>query len=112
MKPSDENILADIDATLDQLIQNADVVAKVPLCHLQEIEIDALQKTQESLLARLVHMDDLLGSKKIEKECVQIREKISHFSKLNARLINSVASRFKAKPRIHRKKAIKNVKVK
>jgi len=80
------------------------------MSYLQEVEIDALQKTQESLLARLLHMDDLLGAKKEGKECFQIREKISHFSKLNARLMNSVASRFGAKPKIHRKKAIKSAK--
>ncbi len=109
MKPG-EDILADIDATLDQLIKNADVLHYVPIRNLEENEIEALQKTQESLLARLMHMEDLLGAKRDPVQCMQIQKKISQFSKLNARLINNVASRFKTKPRVHRKKLIKIVK--
>ncbi len=114
MKKSEEEILADIDATLDQLIQNADSIQHVPLKTLQENEVEALQKTQESLLARLIHMDCLLDpdQKKIQirKQPIvyqHIQQKISAFGKLNARLIQDVATRFGKKPRVHRKKKLK-----
>ncbi|HKY99947.1 MAG TPA: hypothetical protein VJ112_02155 [Rhabdochlamydiaceae bacterium] len=56
MKGAGEEILADIDATLDQLIENANVINQISLNTLFQDEVDALQKTQESLLSRLINM--------------------------------------------------------
>jgi hypothetical protein len=97
---TDEHILADIDATLDQLIYNAEAMSDLSI--LSEIEMEAMQKTQESLLARIFHMDDLINAEKKErllkkKSELQLEEKIAHFSRLNTQLINGVANRFKAK---------------
>ena len=99
MIKSSEEILMDIDATLDQLIENADVINKISFATLFVSEVEALQKTQESLLARLVHMNDLLkGQKKEEIEASPfggIEQKILRFGKLNARMINNVAGRIR-----------------
>lgn len=112
MKRSGEEILADIDATLDQLIQNADAISYVSVNSLCENEVEALQKTQESLLARLMHMDRLLDSdqkkthmKKNPDSFSHIQQKITAFGRLNARLIDDVASKFGANKRKDKKKA-------
>ena len=51
MIKSGEEILADIDATLDQLILNAQVAHQTTLYVLSENEQESYHKTQESLLA-------------------------------------------------------------
>ena len=95
MVKSSEKILADINATLDQLIENADVFKCVSVNPLFASEIEALQKTQESLLARLVHMQDLLQNEKVQKEQYQkqgsfegIEKKVVRLGKLNAQMIS------------------------
>jgi hypothetical protein len=77
---SGEEILADIDTTLDQLIQNAEVIRYDYLC---ENEIEALQKTQESLLARLIHMDLLLDN---EQKKIPVKKKPLMYSSINEKL--------------------------
>lgn len=101
MLKSGEEILADIDATLDQLIQNAKVIRHTSLQSLCENEIEALQKTQESLLARLIHMDLLLDKeekrvhlKKQPDAFESIQQKIAHYGKLNHQLMHNVAAKF------------------
>ena len=114
---SGEEILSDIDATLDQLIENASVIKHISVSTLFTSEVEALQKTQESLLARLVHMNDLLkGQKKSdegekEESFSSIEQKILRFGKLNAQMINHVSDRIKRakrsrQPRVrpHRRK--------
>lgn len=102
-----EEILADIDGTLDRLIENADVIKDISLKTLFACEVEALQKTQESLLARLVHMQDLLkGQKKNEgsekKDTFDsIEDKIVRFGKLNAQIIDRVAVRMRRTRRSH-----------
>ena len=102
---------------MDPLVRTAQLVQLgVPPCNvtLEENEVEALQKTQESLLARLIHMDCLLDPEhkkmQIRKQPAvyqNIQHKISEFGKLNARLINDVASRFGKKPRVHRRRKLK-----
>jgi hypothetical protein len=114
---SGEEILADIDGTLDRLIENADVIKKISFRTIYTSEIEALQRTQESLLARLVHMNELLKRHKKEDDAKEpftsIEQKILHIGKLNAQLINQAASRIRRakksrQPRIrpHRKKSL------
>jgi hypothetical protein len=59
-----QEILQEIDSTLDQLIRNAEVIQNVDLRDLSKTEIEGFQKTQESLLQRLMHMDEFLVKKK------------------------------------------------
>lgn len=58
-----EEILLEIDSTLDQLICNAEAVQKISFTELSETEVDAFQKTQESLIQHLLYMDQCLNSK-------------------------------------------------
>jgi hypothetical protein len=110
---SGDEILADIDDTLDRLIENADVIKKISFRTVYTSEVEALQKTQESLLARLVHMNELLKGHKNEgqESFGNIEQKILQIGKLNAQLINQAAMRIRRakkcrQPRIrpHRKK--------
>jgi|ERR1700722_3384890 len=114
---SGEEILADIDSTLDRLIENGEVIKKISFHTLYTSEVEALQRTQESLLARLVHMNELLKQHKKKDDAEEpfgnIEQKILHISKLNAKLINQAASRIRRakksrQPRIrpHRKKSV------
>lgn len=93
MEPK-KDILADIDGTLDQLIENAKVIREIGNKPLFECETEALQKTQESLLARLLHRETLLELRKgnqvaptPERES-SIQEKFAKFSKLNSKLLS------------------------
>jgi hypothetical protein len=85
-----EDVLFDIDATLDSLIKNAEVLNEVSLKDLSEEEVMAFHKTQESLLNHLVSMDTMLEQKrksikKPDKRSVQynIQEKLLKFKKIN-----------------------------
>jgi hypothetical protein len=106
---SSEEILADIDATLDQLIENAQVIKEISVSTLYTSEVEALQKTQESLLARLVHTSDLMKGQKTEEPLGSIEQKMVRFGKLNAQMISRVSQRIQRtkKPRVrpHRRKA-------
>jgi hypothetical protein len=99
MVRSGEEILVDIDNTLDHLIENADVIKKISFSTLYTNEVEALQKTQESLLARLVHMNDLLKGHKRAEEGEEsfdsIEQKIVRFGKLNAQIISHAAAKIK-----------------
>ena len=84
-----EEILLEIDGTLDRLIQNAEAIEHADLTDLNETEIDAFQNTQESLLQHLLHMDQYLvikkhGLKKPSKYSanLKIQEKLLRFEKM------------------------------
>lgn len=79
-----EDILLEIDGTLDQLIQNAEVIGKVDLKDLSETEIDAFQKTQESLLQHLLHMDEFLVAK---RNSLKMQDKRSASFKIQEKLL-------------------------
>lgn len=82
-------ILLEIDTTLDRLICNAEAIQNINLNELSEIELAAFQKTQESLLHHLMHMDEFLETKRqnlriqnIKSARYQIAEKMDRFTKL------------------------------
>ncbi len=79
-----EDILLEIDGTLDQLIKNAEVIQKVDVKELSETEIDAFQKTQESLLQHLMHMDQFLVTK---RESLKLQDKRSANFKIQEKLL-------------------------
>jgi len=94
---SGEEILVDIDDTLDHLIQNASAINCISCDPLFANEIEALQKTQESLLARLVHMNHLVDDdekqayfRKKPEAYTTMEHKIIRFGKLNNELINQL----------------------
>lgn len=79
-----EEILLEIDETLDQLIRNAEAIETVDLKELSSAEIDAFQKTQESLLQHLLHMDEFLVEK---RKSLKIQNKKSGSFKIQEKLI-------------------------
>lgn len=69
-----EEIFSDIEKTLDQLMQNAEAIKTACINgHLAE-EIEALHKTQESLLARLIHRQSMINSSQKQKALETIRK--------------------------------------
>jgi hypothetical protein len=84
-----EEVLIEIDTTLDQLIRNAELVQDVELQELSEMEVTAFQKTQESLLQHLLHLDQFFETRKNNLNSLnkksgryQIQEKLLKFEKL------------------------------
>lgn len=84
-----EDILLEIDQTLDQLIRNAETIQKVNVNELTETEVDGFQKTQESLLQHLLHMDEFLVAKRNSLKLqnkksanFKIQEKLLKFEKM------------------------------
>ena len=111
---SGEAILADIDSTLDQLIRNADAMNRITDRQLFTSEVKAMHKTQESLLARLMHMHEVYeGEKSIAGEVKQkmrlatIEHKLAEYGRLNARMIKYLESGIHAKA-TRRKAGAKN----
>lgn len=92
-----EEILIEIDATLDSLIRNAEALRGAELSDLSEFEIDAFQKTQESLLHHLLHMDEAF---EIKRKAIRIpnpksakhkiQEKLAVFEKLKCEIHNNI----------------------
>ena len=90
-----DNIFVEIESTLEQLITNAQAMKDIDLC---KEEINAFQKTQESLLAHLIHMDKMLETKKSDLKINEnkskrsnIQKKLIQFSKLNENFINKIS---------------------
>jgi len=84
----DQKIVQEIDKTLDQLIRNAEAISNADLQALSETEVDAFQKTQESLLQHLLSMDGLMVKKTpttaqdSRSASARIRAKRLHFNAL------------------------------
>ena len=97
-------ILNEIDATLDQLIKNAAALNEVTSNPLYQTEVDALQKMQESLLARLLHLDGFLKEKSQNKTERSIYDKLTIFSELSSTLAKQVQSTY-PKPSARRSKS-------
>ena len=58
MIKSSKDLVGEIDQTIDQLIENAKVLNMISSETFYEEEMLALAKTQESLIAHLIHMDE------------------------------------------------------
>src|ERR1041385_41028 len=104
MLKSGDSILADIDSTLDQLIRNADAMHQISDRRLFTSEVQAMHKTQESLLARLMHMHELyedekreLGEREQKMRLTSIEHKLAEFGRLNARMIRYLESGIQSK---------------
>ena len=89
-----EDLIPEIDATIDQLIENAEAMQGRDL---SQFEKDALEKTQESLLAHMLHTDEKLAEKRksLKKPNpktarYQIQEKLLRFTKLNENLVKNL----------------------
>lgn len=105
MNRKQEEILAELDATLDQLILNASIIEKSNLYVLEAIEVDSLQKTQESLMARFSHTQEHLDEKTSLKKREKLQEKLAQFGLLNANLIESLSKQITPRIGRNRKKS-------
>ena len=98
MRESDEDLLAEIDATIDQLLENAKAMKEAKRDAHSNHEIQAFEKTQESLLARLIHRESILGLEKKQKMLQSIRtedvhKKIAEFARKSLRRQNRASTR-------------------
>lgn len=78
-------LLEEVDATLDHLIENAEALRGVDLTSLRDEVLDAFQKTQESLLQRLLRMEEQMVAKKIRRDAV-LEKKRQRFLLLSTKL--------------------------
>lgn len=100
MLRNQEEILAELDSTLDQLIQNASVVCESDLCVLDSIEISSMQKTQESLMARFAHTQEKLSGSTSQRRYEELHSKLRRLNELNSSFMQSLEKNLK--PRIGR----------
>jgi len=105
MKKSGEEILADIDHTLDQLIRNAHMLKQISEKEAFASYSAQMHKSQTSLAARIVHMEELLDSDTMSEETAPIYEaiqrKLVQYKKLNNQMLDFLSRKFN-KPRIGR----------
>jgi DNA gyrase/topoisomerase IV subunit A len=99
-----EEIVLEIDKTLDQLIRNAEVISTVDLKELSETEVEAFQKTQESLLHHLMSMDKALSAKAKTAQN-KLLEKRQKFEKMKSSYSRSIAESAAHRPIICKRKA-------
>lgn len=100
-----EEILSEIDATLDQLIRNAEALQGIDVHDLSDLELDAFQKTQESLLHHFLHMDRVFETKRKnlripnqKSSSYKIQEKLKRFEKLKEDVSKSIQDSAKKYP--------------
>ena len=92
-----EEILVQIDVTLENLIQNAETIQRVDFKELSEEEVDAFQKTQESLIHHLMNVDQTFETRRIQLRVqdkksagYKIQEKRIRFEKLKNEVNNTI----------------------
>jgi hypothetical protein len=98
-------IISEIDSTLKMLIKNAEIFQGADINQLSELEIDAFQKTQESLLHHFLFMDQALEINRNnlrvpDKRSVsyKIKEKFSRFEKLKNQIDHTIRIASKREP--------------
>ena len=74
MRESKDELMADIESTLDQLVELSVAIKHAKASSHFNHEVDALEKTQESLLARLMHRESVLELEKRQKMLHSIRK--------------------------------------
>lgn len=93
-----EEILSKMDKTLDQLIANVEAVQYASKLELEEYEIEAINKTQTSLLAHLMYLDKNYeeSAKKIKTDSrKEIYQKLREYEKLNAHFVKEIGNKWK-----------------
>jgi hypothetical protein len=107
-----EEILLEIDGTLDQLIRNAEAIQTVEVKDLSETEIDAFQKTQESLLQHLIYMDQFLVTKRNSLKLqdtrsanFKLQEKLLKFEKMKSSYHRSLLDARKKLPILSKRRS-------
>jgi hypothetical protein len=117
MMHSQKDLICEIDQTIDQLIENAKVIETIAANTCYEHELHALEKTQESLIAHLIHMDEILKKKSSfidSKPLAQaiVENKLSQSCYLKSMLEKKenleqlIAQKDLTKPKIHKRKVL------
>ncbi len=83
-----DELFIEIDTTLDRLIRNAEAITGTDISTIPLPELEAFQKTQESLIHHLIYVDQKFLEKKKNigadrrSSRFKIQEKRAHFEKL------------------------------
>jgi len=93
-----QEILSEMDITIDKLIDNAETMNKLSNVGIIKEEIDSLQSIQEQLISHLIQMDSELKSKNKEikkpnlnSASIKIRNKMRKFEGLNSKFISKTS---------------------
>jgi len=112
-----QEILSEMDITIDRLIVNAQTMNKVSNVGIIKEEIDSLQYAQEQLISHLIQMDSELKAKcsKIKtpnsnSASIKIRNKLRKFEELNSKFIDKTAQGINLF-HFEEKKSYKNIKI-
>ena len=107
-----EDILVEIDTTLEHLIRNAETLQGVDFEELTDEEIGAFQKTQESLIHHLISMDQVIETRKNQLRIqdkksagYKIQEKRLRFEKLRAEVNNTIEATSKKLPLLTKRRS-------
>ena len=103
-----DQFFVDIDETLDQLIENAEMLEEVkPLQKEYVKEIQALEQIQDSLINRLVNLDELMEHDNVKpNNQKEIKEKVKRFSQLDPSILPHIGKRFNVE---HNQLAVRNI---
>lgn len=74
MRETSEELIEDIESTLDQLMQTAEALKAAKQTHFFDHEVELLKNTQESLLARLMHRQSILEMDERKKMLESIKK--------------------------------------
>ena len=99
-------VVEEIDQTLDQLIRNAEVLSDAQLECLSESELDAFQKTQESLMNHLLQMDKCLILEK-KSASYKLHEKRMRFEALKSSYSQELSDTLERRPILCKRRAKK-----
>lgn len=120
MMHSNKDLIFEIDQTIDQLIQNAKVIETISAQTCYEQELNALEKTQESLIAHLIHMDEILKKKSSFLEGEALAQSLVDTKLSQSRYIKKMLQKKEhleetllpgkdsLKPKIHKRKGLVN----
>ena len=112
---STDDVLAEIDTTIDQLLENAKALKKISSKTSYQEEVSALEKTQESLIAHLIHMDEILKKKDRASQqqpllASKVHDKLGRAGYLNQMLCKTdyapTYTHSPKKPKIHKRRAL------
>lgn len=93
IKEMEKEIWQDIEATLQQLVENASLLREALSLQPELYSFEAMQKVQESLLARLVYHHELVqqDKKKRHTEGAPLARRIQTSSKVSRRRLSKNA---------------------
>lgn len=113
MIQSTKDLLQDIDFTIDQLVENAKVLKEISSSTCYKEETQALEKTQESLIAHLIHMDEIMKKrdtpfKQETLSCSKVQDKLGRTGYLSKVLEKKELLEKKdvSKAKIHKRRAL------